>query len=59
MNPVLIIELKWNKSDTEAVKQILDRHYQEALEKYSGNILLIGINYDSKTHVHSCKIKKL
>lgn len=57
--PLLIIELKWDKSEDGAIQQIHDKHYPEAVEKYGGNILLVGINYNAKTQTHTCKIEKL
>lgn len=30
---------------------------KESLEPYTGNILLVGINYDKKTKEHSCVIE--
>ena len=47
-DPTLVIELKWNKSDTAAIQQIKNR---------KGRIILVGINYDEKTKVHTCKIE--
>ena len=39
--------------------QIKEKKYPSALEAYTGNILLVGINYDKKTKEHQCKIEKL
>lgn len=57
--PLLIVELKWDKSDEGAIKQIRDKHYPEVMEDFGGDILLVGINYSTKTQVHSCKIERL
>ena len=54
--PAMIVELKWNKSAEGAVQQILDRNYPRILEQFGGKILLVGINYDELTKVHTCKI---
>ena len=59
MDPAIIVELKWNKTSEAAIKQIKDRNYPEVLRDYKGEILLVGINYDEKTKVHSCKIDKI
>ena len=59
MDPAIIVELKWNKTSDAAIKQIKDRNYPEVLRDYKGEILLVGINYDEKTKVHSCKIDKI
>lgn len=56
--PAMIIELKWNKSDESAIKQILDNGYPKVLEDYGGEILLVGINYDAHTKEHTCSIRR-
>lgn len=56
--PVILIELKWNHSTESAVGQILDRDYPHVFKDYSGDILLVGINYDADTKKHTCKIEK-
>lgn len=59
--PALVIELKYDKSADTALQQIKDRGYTQALEGYSGEILLVGVNYDkdSENKPHSCVIEKL
>ena len=59
--PALVVELKYNKSADTAIRQIKEKHYTQALEGYSGEILLVGINYDKdgKDKPHSCVIEKL
>ena len=59
--PALVIELKYDKSADTAIRQIKERGYTKALEGYSGEILLVGINYDknNKNKPHSCVIEKL
>ena len=54
--PALVVELKWNKSAEGAIRQILKKQYFQNLDDYSGNMLLVGINYDLKTRKHECKI---
>ena len=56
--PALIIELKKDASAKVALEQIKERDYVSRVKEYTDNILLIGINYDSKTKQHSCEIKK-
>ena len=56
--PALIIELKWNKDAITAINQIKEKNYPETVKKYTGNIMLVGINYDKKTKKHSCIIEK-
>lgn len=55
--PALVIELKWNKSVETAIDQIKSRRYPDSIKAYTGNILLVGINYDEKTKKHQCKIE--
>lgn len=55
--PALVVELKWNKTADTALQQIKERKYPQSLEQYTGNILLVGINYDKKTKEHSCVIE--
>lgn len=56
--PLLLIELKWNKTDKGAISQIIQNDYPQALKDYGGEILLVGINYDAKSKKHTCKIEK-
>lgn len=56
--PVILIELKWNKSTESAIEQIKARDYPHAFRSYEGEILLVGVNYDSETKKHTCKIEK-
>lgn len=56
--PVLVVELKWDKSATGAIEQIKRKRYCQSLEEYQGDMLLVGINYDKKTKMHECVIEK-
>ena len=56
--PAMIVELKWNKSSEGALKQIKDKKYPKCLDNYGGDIVLVGINYDEKTKIHSCHIER-
>lgn len=56
--PALIVELKWNQSAEAAIQQIKERNYTQALEGYTGRMLLIGINYDKKSKKHECMIEQ-
>ena len=56
--PALIVELKWGHSAEEAVKQIKKKDYLDCLQNYSGEVLLVGINYDKEKH-HTCKIERI
>ena len=58
-NPAVIIELKYGHSTEEALEQIKDNQYADCLKGYSGEVLLVGINYDKKTKKHNCSIEKM
>ena len=57
--PALVVELKWNKDVTTAIKQIKEKKYPLSLQGFAHDILLVGINYDKKTKEHTCSIEKL
>lgn len=58
--PALVVELKYNKTAHAAIQQIQDRKYTQALEGYTGEILLVGVNYDKDNaeKPHSCVIER-
>lgn len=56
--PALLIELKWNHNTQTAIDQIKEKLYPDSIKEYTGNILLIGINYDKKSKKHTCKIEQ-
>ena len=56
--PALVVELKWDKSAKGAVTQIKEKEYVSWIEGYTGEILLVGVNYDKKKKVHECIIEK-
>ena len=55
--PALVVELKWNKSAVSALQQIKDRKYPDSIQDYTGDILLVGINYSKKDKKHECVIE--
>ena len=57
-NPVIVVELKWDRSAKAAISQIKEKQYPESLEQYWGEVLLVGINYDKKTKKHLCVIER-
>ncbi|MDE7183914.1 MAG: AAA family ATPase [Lachnospiraceae bacterium] len=57
--PVMVVELKWDKSAAAAIAQIKDRQYPASLRGYAGEILLVGIDYDKKNKEHACRIERL
>ena len=56
--PALLVELKWNQSAETAIRQIHQKKYPQKIADYSGDILLVGINYDKQSKQHSCKIER-
>lgn len=56
--PAMIIELKKDKNLGAAIDQIKDRGYMSKVSEYADNLLLVGINYDTKTKTHTCKIEQ-
>lgn len=58
-NPALIVELKYDKSADSALEQIKQKNYFDCLKDYSGEILLVGINYDKDNKCHTCRIEKI
>lgn len=58
-NPAMIVELKYDKSAEGAIEQIKKKHYVDCLNDYSGEVLLVGVNYDKGDKQHTCKIEKI
>ena len=57
--PLILIEFKYDDSAEEAIKQIKEKEY---FNRYAGqyrNIILVGINYSTKTKDHQCLIEKM
>jgi hypothetical protein len=57
--PAMVVELKYDRSVSAAIQQIKDRQYTQAFEGYTGEILLVGVNYNKNTpdKPHSCVIE--
>ena len=56
--PAIVIELKYNHSADTAISQIKQKNYPAKLADYTGEVLLVGINYDKESKQHTCKIEK-
>ncbi len=57
--PLILIEFKYDGSAEEAISQI---KRQEYFKRYTGqyrNIILVGINYSTKTKDHQCIIEEM
>ncbi len=57
--PAIVAELKYDKSAEGAISQIKGRNYTDKLTAFSGEILLVGINYDKESKRHECQIEKV
>lgn len=56
--PALIVELKWNQKVQTAMQQIKDKKYPSSIADYTGEILLVAMNYDKNKKKHQCLIEK-
>ena len=59
--PAIVVELKYNKTAETAIRQIKDKKYADVLRDYSGEVVLVGVNYDKdkKDEGHSCRIERV
>lgn len=55
--PAIVLELKYEKEVDAAIDQIKRKKYVSKIEQYTGDILLVGINYDKKEKLHTCVIE--
>ena len=58
-SPLILIEFKYDDSAEEAIKQIKEQEYFKRYVGQYRNIILVGINYSTKTKDHQCLIEKL
>ncbi|KAK8847280.1 hypothetical protein M9Y10_019867 [Tritrichomonas musculus] len=57
--PAILIELKWNKSEFGAIKQIESKKYHGSLSNITDNdVILVGINYNKNDKTYTCQIRK-
>lgn len=56
--PPIIMELKYNRSAKAAIAQIRQKNYVLRLRQYP-EVLLVGINYSTRTKKHTCLIEKV
>lgn len=57
--PAILLELKYDETADTAIRQIHQKEYKGKVVQYSGEVILVGINYDSKTKLHTCHIERL
>lgn len=61
-SPAIILELKYNKDVDAAIDQIKRKEYKNLVAEYTGDIILVGINYDKdgpEGKKHTCKIERI
>lgn len=56
--PAIVVELKYNKTSGAAIEQIKNKNYTDKISEYTGDILLVGINYDDEKG-HTCEIEEI
>ena len=63
--PAIVVELKWNQTADAAIAQIKRKEHVQSLKDYKGEVILVGVNYQSQDakkedyKKHSCKIERL
>ena len=57
-SPAIVLELKYNQDADAAIDQILRKQYPAKVAEYTGELLLVGINYDKQQKKHQCRIVK-
>lgn len=57
--PALVVELKWDQSAEGAIAQMKEKGDADWVKGYTGDILLVGVNYRKETKEHQCKIEVL
>ena len=56
-SPAIVLELKYNKKADSAIDQILRKQYPAKVAQHTGDLLLVGINYDKEKKTHECKME--
>ena len=57
--PALVVELKYDKDADTAIRQIHEKRYTGLVSEFTGDILLVGINYDKSQKKHNCVIERI
>ncbi|MCD8295174.1 MAG: ATP-binding protein [Clostridia bacterium] len=55
----IIIELKADRTAETAINQIHNKQYFNCLHGYKGEVILVGIAYDTGTKKHTCEIERI
>jgi hypothetical protein len=58
-SPAIVLELKFDLDADSAIRQIHRKQYPAKVSQYSGDLLMVGINYDKNLKTHQCKIEKM
>ena len=57
-SPAIVLELKYDKNADSAIDQIKRKQYPAKVAQHTGDLLLVGINYDKEQKTHECHIEK-
>ena len=60
--PAMVVELKYNKDTDAAIDQIKRNDYSQIAFEYTGEVVLVGINYDKngpEGKKHTCTIERI
>ena len=58
-SPAIVLKLKYNQDADTAIDQILRKQYPAKVAEYTGDLLLVGINYDKQQKTHQCRIERI
>ena len=56
---ILLKSCKSKRPLGTVIDQIMRKEYPAKLAEYTGEILLVGINYNKDTKQHTCKIERM
>lgn len=57
--PGILLELKYDSSAENALKQIHEKKYVDGFPAYVTSVVLVGINYNKKNRRHECKMEQI
>ena len=57
--PIMVVELKYDKTAEGAIAQIKKKNYPQSLAGLAGELVLVGINYNPKSKEHTCRIERI
>ena len=62
LKPAMVVELKYNRDADAAIDQIKRKDYSNIAFEYTGEVVLVGINYDkngAEGKKHTCVIERI